>query len=256
MTGLTGKGMSGGSMIDIIVLTYNHLDMTKRMIESIKTSHPYQLIVVDSGSTDGTVEYLKKNAGVHVLLQTTDEFNFSRNVNRGISNGKNLLKLICNNDIEFTPGAIDTMVACTDYAEMVGPCTAGAYNPDQSDGEYCMCPCHKDGRLCGADPTPCNCYCHRGVVETKNTLNFFCVLIDQSVFDKIGYLDERFYGYGFEDDDFCRRARDAGFKLMVAPTFVKHTATTTFKADTDKAKLIKINREEYRKKWGDINTRD
>ena len=43
----------------IIILTLNKVDLTKSCIESIRrhTSEPYELIIVDNGSTDDTVEY-------------------------------------------------------------------------------------------------------------------------------------------------------------------------------------------------------
>lgn len=52
--------MSG--LTSIILVTYNQLEFTKLCVESIErhTVEPYELIVVDNGSTDGTVEYAKE----------------------------------------------------------------------------------------------------------------------------------------------------------------------------------------------------
>lgn len=50
-------------------------------------------------------------------------------------------------------------------------------------------------------------------------LCFPCVYIKRAVIERIGYLDESLTptpdSYGFDDDDMCRRARQAGFKLAV-----------------------------------------
>lgn len=48
--------------LSIICPVLNCFDLTKRMIESINVSEPYDLIIIDNGSTDGTSENLKKIA--------------------------------------------------------------------------------------------------------------------------------------------------------------------------------------------------
>lgn len=217
-------------MIDIVIPTHNHIDMTKRCIESIKTKHYYDLIVVDDHSTDGTIEYLReKNA---LILHAEGQFNFSRNVNWGVQAGSNPYVLICNNDIEFGQGAIDGLVEVletTDYA-MVGPVSNGVMNRDQR-------------------------VLREHVAPTTRTLNFFCVLINSIVFNNIGYLDDRFSGYGCEDDDFCIRAMKAGYKMAVAPVFVRHDATTSFK-ELDKKTLFQHNKDLFKEKWNSAPAQD
>ena len=61
-------------------------------------------------------------------------------------------------------------------------------------------------------------------------LNGFCLYIKRKVFDIIGLFDEETFpqGYG-EENDFCFRAADAGFKLRVATdTYVYHAKTKSF----------------------------
>jgi uncharacterized protein YydD (DUF2326 family) len=52
-------------LTSIVILTCNQLQYTKKCIESIfqNTRQPYELIIVDNGSTDGTVEYLETEVG-------------------------------------------------------------------------------------------------------------------------------------------------------------------------------------------------
>ncbi len=56
------------------------------------------------------------------------------------------------------------------------------------------------------------------IVYSERHLALICTYIKREVIDKIGYLDdETFVGYGFDDVDYCRRVRNAGYKLAVAP---------------------------------------
>lgn len=88
---------------------------------------------------------------------------------------------------------------------------------------------------------------------------FVFVYIKREVIEKIGYLDQRFVGYGMEDIDFCYRARLAGFKIAVASEItVKHGVDgkaygSTFIRTTGEGRMAEENRENMRRfaeKWG------
>ena len=53
------------------------------------------------------------------------------------------------------------------------------------------------------------------VRDEQRTLCFTCVLIPRRVIDAVGLLDERFVDYGMDDDDYCLRVRNAGFRLAI-----------------------------------------
>ena len=64
--------------VSIIVLVHNHLDLTKACLQSIfdNTSYvktPYEVIVVDNGSTDGTKEYLQSLDTVKYIRNEANE---------------------------------------------------------------------------------------------------------------------------------------------------------------------------------------
>ena len=42
-----------------------------------------------------------------------------------------------------------------------------------------------------------------------------CVLIRREVIEKVGMLDERYAGYGYDDVDYCRRVFNAGYQFAV-----------------------------------------
>ena len=54
--------------LSVITLTYNNLKYTKKFIESLyKCTSDFELIIVDNGSTDGTVDYLKNLENIKLM---------------------------------------------------------------------------------------------------------------------------------------------------------------------------------------------
>ena len=80
----------------------------------------------------------------------------------------------------------------------------------------------------------------------------FCLLFRRAVVDEIGLLDERFGLGNFEDDDFCRRAIQAGWRAINArDAFVHHFGHRTFAGSgVDLAALLAANQALYHDKWG------
>lgn len=57
--------------------------------------------------------------------------------------------------------------------------------------------------------------CAIGLREEPLFLAFVCVYIPRRTIEAVGLLDERFQGYGFEDNDYCDRVRAAGLRLGI-----------------------------------------
>lgn len=88
---------------------------------------------------------------------------------------------------------------------------------------------------------------------------FVFVYIKREVMDRIGYLDQRFEGYGFEDIDYCYRARLAGFAIGVASDIPVahgvdgHSYGSTFikvRGEEQMGKDDAANRRRFAEKWG------
>jgi GT2 family glycosyltransferase len=73
-------------------------------------------------------------------------------------------------------------------------------------------------------------YCYGELAGKCRMLAFFCTVFKTSVFKEIGFLDEEFgVGYG-DDDDLCKRMRDANMQLALSMgTYVWHNHQSTFK---------------------------
>ena len=108
------------------------------------------------------------------------------------------------------------------------------------------------------------------VVFSERHLALICTYIKREVINAVGYLDdETFVGYGFDDVDYCRRVRNAGYTLAVAPTIsVQHGVRKMDNGETRKGtETFIINNEgtydaiqaqcdanelAYKKKWNEL----
>ena len=75
-------------------------------------------------------------------------------------------------------------------------------------------------------------------------LAFFCVMIRREVLDTVGLLD-RVYGVGFgDDDDYCRRAHRANWRLVLTMQLrIPHRHRTTFKSLYSNDMIADMQRE-------------
>jgi GT2 family glycosyltransferase len=95
-----------------------------------------------------------------------------------------------------------------------------------------------------------------GLREEPRTLAFVCVYIPRATINRIGLLDERYVRYGYDDNDYCRRVRDAGLKLGIFDDcFVDHSSLhSTFRGSPRNiAADLAAGREIYCGKWGDAD---
>lgn len=91
-----------------------------------------------------------------------------------------------------------------------------------------------------------------GLREDPRMVCFVAVFIPRSTLDRIGYLDERFTAYGFEDDDFCYRVRRAGLKIGIYDgCFVDHASLkSTFRGQALEGGNLEGGRRIFEEKWG------
>jgi GT2 family glycosyltransferase len=164
------------------------------------------------------------------VLQGTEPFVYSRNANIGISACTGDV-LLMNDDCTFVNGGtverLEAVMACNPDIGILSPrIDGGVGNSNQNNVATT-------------------------VLYTQQRLAFVCVLVRRSVIDEIGLLDERFTGYGWDDDDYCRRALDAGWKLAcTADAIVKHGhGKEKWSSSFLRTKGWADNQAIYKKKW-------
>lgn len=168
-------------------------------------------------------------------------FIFARNCNLGITAaGKDDIVLMNDDAILKSTLGLSKMqrAAQTQGWGLLSACTNVAGNPAQLPTE--------GNRVRGLiGPTPGNSF---------PTVAFVCVFIPRSTIEKVGYLDERFTAYGWDDNDYCRRVNMAGLKIGVHDgCFVDHgSLKSTFRGAAYASGDINEGRRIYLAKWKTI----
>ena len=109
------------SLTSIIILTRNNLEYTKMCLESIRryTPEPHEIIVVDNGSTDGTIEYLEAQEDVK-LIKNGLNLGFALGNNLGLREARGEYIVILNNDTVVTEGWLTKLINSAQSNPQVG----------------------------------------------------------------------------------------------------------------------------------------
>src|SRR5512147_2918301 len=118
-----------GKLISLVIPVYNQLHYTKQCVEAIQrhTTIPYELILVDNASSDGTHEYLRTLKAT--IISNEKNLGCAKAWNQGIRASGGTMVAILNNDIVVTPGWLERLVA---FMEATGH---GLVSPSAREGK-------------------------------------------------------------------------------------------------------------------------
>lgn len=241
--------------VSVVMLCYNNLDFTKACLNSLSLHSGYQnleIVVVDNGSTDGTPDYLRQYAvgrtDVKLVLNDSN-LGFAAGNNAGLAVAGGDYLVVLNNDTYVTPGWIAPLVRHLRRDKslgLVGPVTNNIGNEARIDIAYADMQQMQDRAWHYTSV-------HAGELLAVDTIAFFCAAMRRDVFERVGGLDEAFKFGFFEDDDYCRRVRAAGYRIAIAEDcFVHHHLSASFDAlgEERKREIFEANKRIYEAKWG------
>ncbi len=202
-------------MVTAIIPTWNRADLLAAVIASLRgqTCAPAEIVVVDNGSTDGSIEVAR--AGGARVVEMGCNAGFARAVNAGIAVAAGELIAVVNNDVELEPDWLEALCARLEGSEY-GFATGKMLDANRAgwiDGtwdEICRGGC---AWRCGQG-RPDGEVWNRG--REIRFAPFTAVVIRASVFQQVGTLD---YSYGsyMEDVDFGIRCAMRGVKGVYVP---------------------------------------
>lgn len=233
----------------IIIPTHNQLELLKSCLERVErhTELPYELIVIDNASTDGTLQYLQSQRGQVRSRSFDEDLGFAAAVNVGfmMANGRTIVVL--NNEMAVTNNWLRNLLICLksdDNIGMVGPVTNGV------DGDQQIQVPDEDKEQLATLPDKHNCS-NPDLWYDAEWLDESCLLFRRELFEEIGYWDEGYEARRDEVKDYNIRVKLAGKRLVIAAdTFIQHEDSLK-PVDTD----VNVHNEaRYLAKWRDAET--
>ena len=104
--------MSAPPAVSVVIVSFNTAELLERCLESLRqVTVPYEVIVVDNASSDGTIERLSPAHPEVRWIANRENFGFGRANNQGFAVAAAPLWLVLNPDTEVRPGAIEALVA-------------------------------------------------------------------------------------------------------------------------------------------------
>ncbi|GAB4361718.1 MAG: hypothetical protein Kow00128_00770 [Deltaproteobacteria bacterium] len=207
--------------VSIIIPVYNQLSFTKRCLETLAENTgeepPWEVVVVDDASTDGTASYLADLADRIVVVRNPVNGGFSRACNTGARTARGEYLVFLNNDTEPQAGWLPPLLAEVE-AGRAEICGARLLYPDGTIQHAGVAfneksrPYHIFRRFPANDPAVVRKRAMRCVTAS-------CMLVRKEMFLALGGFDEGFRN-GFEDVDFCLRAGAAGKRILYVPESV------------------------------------
>lgn len=245
--------------LSIIIVNWNVRELLRACLLSIqprRATVDLEVIVVDSHSTDGSVEMVRQDFPWVQLISCQENVGFSRGNNLGIAKANGRYILLLNPDTEVRGNALTVMV---NYLE-THP-TVGAVGPQLLN---------TDGSLQSSRrrfPTLATAFFESTWLQPiapQNILNRYyaldlpndqtaqvdwvmgaCLLARREVANQVGGLDEGYFMYS-EELDWCRRIKQAGWQIAYLPAaqVVHHTGKSSEQAVT--ARHINFQRAKLR----------
>jgi len=217
--------------LSIILVSWNSRKDLEACLPSIAQGaalHSYEVIVVDNGSTDGTLEYVRAALPESVCQSNAANLGFAAANNQGIALSHGRYCLLLNPDTVLHAQACDRLVQFMDLNPGVSACGPALLNGDGSPQRtgvrfpslwnlfveaFFIDRLLPHSRLFGR---------HRELYENPDLprpvdyAQGSCLLVRREIIGSVGVLDESFFMY-FEETDWCKRMKKAGGEVWYVP---------------------------------------
>ncbi len=216
-----------------VIVPSRNTDNLIQCIEAVRAHETScRVLIVDDGID--TQRLIGRVWGPTILIQGVKPFIFSRNCNIGIRAADNGDVILLNDDaLLTTPGGFTALAAVAaehpEYGVIAAACDNVGNRNQFPKGV--------------------------GLREDPRMVCFVCVYIPRKTIEKVGLLDERYVGYGMDDDDYCFSVRKAGLKVGIFDhCIVDHRSlTSSYRGNPRAPSDFRPNMKLFIDKWGHDN---
>lgn len=209
---------SSAPLVSVVIVNWNGLQDTKLCLKHTgDQSYPkIETVVVDNGSNDGSLSYLRKYKGIK-LVENPKNLGFTGGHIAGykVTSGEYILLL--NNDAIMDNGYVENAIKTMQADKSIGALGGRAYLWDEQNKLFDTTndfysyqninPITAEGVFERTD---------EGSLQEVNNVSGSCVMVRRSAIDKIGYLHNPFFAY-YEESDLFARMKRAGYKVIYNP---------------------------------------
>lgn len=228
--------------IAVVILNYNGAEMLRRFLPNVLENSPEaNVYVVDNGSTDNSVETMKREFPQVPLILFDKNHGFAEGYNLAIGKVEEEYALLLNSDVKVSPRWLQPLIDYMDANADVAACQpkilsyrnmsyfeyAGAAGGFMDKWGYPYC----RGRIFGTVEKDEGQY---NSISDVFWATGAALMVRREIYIDNGGLDSRFFAH-MEEIDFCWRLRSRGMRIVCIPqSYVFHIGGATLKTTNPK----------------------
>jgi GT2 family glycosyltransferase len=238
--------------VAVVIPSWNSARLLPRCVGSLRDQGVgVELMVVDNGSSDGSVAYLEREGIAHVAL--TRNTGFAAAVNLGVSRTEAAAILVLNADTELEPKCAGRLLGALEAEPSLGGVQPRILQLEDRETPVAAARLYSAGQALTADGRALETGAgeqQRPELLARSEVFGVCgaaCLLRRELFSELGGYDERYFAF-YEDVDLNVRARLAGWRFEYVPeAVVWHVGNAAWsegfaRPAADNARLVARNR--------------
>ncbi|MCX5686461.1 MAG: glycosyltransferase family 2 protein [Candidatus Omnitrophica bacterium] len=226
----------------IVIAVWNERDVTCQCLESLmcKTDYPHKVLIIDNGSDEDTKRFLEnfcRDRPYFTIKRFDENLGYLKAANFAFSTLDTPYLCLLNNDTILTDGWLSECISVLKSRTDIG-----IVSPTTNEISRKFTEIFDAGRL-GE---------YKGkFIETDSCVGS-CFIVKKELVDRIDGFDAVYTKGYFEEVDYCFRARQAGFRsVMALGAYITHLSSVSFnKTPGASKKLWHENRDILESRWG------